>query len=49
MNCEHCSCYTVKDNKCCYCHEGNNDNRRLDEYMKKSIIKLKDKKEKQSG
>jgi len=45
-NCNHCSCYTVKEGQCCYCHEGDNGERRIDELVRKGIIKVKDKKEK---
>jgi hypothetical protein len=46
LNCEHCSCFRVKHKRCCYCHEGGDESRRLDEFLKRSIMKEADKKEK---
>lgn len=48
MDCNHCSCFTVKQSKCCYCHEGSNEARKIDEIIKKSIIKQREKKEKEN-
>jgi len=39
-NCEHCSCYEVKEKRCCYCHEEGSMSR-MDEMIRKNIIKVK--------